>query len=370
MGKVGICTLFNNNRNYGAILQSYALCRIVNSFGHEPEMIVYFNQTFAKRCAFDITKKLLRIFNTNKDALSDKLALRNNLVDSFKDSIPHSVKYYANTVKSANNNYDCFIVGSDQVWNPNWINRFLSLDFAYSDKLTISYAASVGRIKLDSEQQKILKNALNNTKHISIREKETIPALQKLTDKKIEHVLDPTMLLTKEEWDEICSPRLIDEDYMFCYFLGNNDNLRNAASEFSRKKELKIVTLPYLNGEYRKVDDGFGDLCLYDISPNDFLSLIKYASFVMTDSFHATVFSHIYEREFAVSGGGKNERVCRMLSLTEMFGTENRYIKEHSDVTADALSDIYNRALEIKWDEFRRLKKNSLLFLMKSLNDE
>ena len=158
------------------------------------------------------------------------------------------------------------------MWNPDWINRFLALEFTDNYVTTIAYAASTGKISLNSKQQNKLKIALNHTKFVSLREKESIPSLQKLTNKQIKYVLDPTMLLTRDEWNKICSKRIVNEDYLFCYFLGDNENLRKVAKEFADLKGLKIVTLPYLNSRYRYVDENFGDYSLYEVSPQDFLS--------------------------------------------------------------------------------------------------
>ena len=215
-----------------------------------------------------------------------------------------------------------------------------------------------------------MKAVLERTQYISIREKESISALKDLTDKPIEHVLDPTMLLKKEEWDNICEERMVEGDYLFCYFLGNNENIRKVAKEYAVSKELRLVTLPFLNGKYRAVDDGFGDILLYDVSPNQFLSLIKYASFVMTDSFHATVFSHLYERLFVVSGGGKNEMGCRMKSLTELFGTEERYIMEHEDVSVERLATLSDTTLKLNWNSYEEMRQKSFEFLQRVISDD
>lgn len=231
-------------------------------------------------------------------------------------------------------------------------------------------AVPTGKITLNDAQKSKLRIALESTDYISIREKESIPALQELTEKRIQHTLDPTLLLDRSQWDAICVGRLIDEDYMFCYFLGNNEHLRTIARQYAEKRNLKLVALPYLNGAYRAVDDGFGDYQLFDIAPGDFLSLIKHASFVMTDSFHGSVFCHIFGTEFAVSGGGKDEMGCRMISLTELFGTENRYIREHDDVTVDALIAMENEPMVLDTAKFEYMRQKSLAFLKEALEND
>lgn len=363
--KIGICTLYYKNLNYGGNLQAYALCTVLKSINHTPEVLPYYNHSRAYEMLSNIKQSIRK-----KNALDSLLSKRNCAMKRFADSIPHSNVYYSNTIHKANKEYDCFITGSDQVWNPDWINPYTALSFTDRSKRTASYAASTGKTTLNAEQTSRLKAVLKRTQFISIREKESIPALQELTDKPIEYVLDPTMLPQKEQWDSICAERMIDDKYMFCYFLGNNENLRKVAREYAVLKKLRLVTLPYLNGKYRSVDDGFGEIQLYDVSPNQFLSLIKYASFVMTDSFHATVFSHLYEREFVVSGGGRDEMGCRMKSLTELFGTEQRYIPEHDDVTVEKLMELENEHLYLKWQDFEQMRQKSLDFLKKVLKDD
>ena len=365
MKRIGICTLYFQNRNYGANLQAYALQEVLESMGNDVELVAYYYNTKIRKFLSDVKLKL------RKNSIAKEIAVRNIAVDRFNHAIPHSRLYYSNTIDEANKEYDCFITGSDQVWNPDWINPYMALEFVAPGKRTASYAASTGKITLNAEQQRKLKSALEGTQYISIREKDSIPALQELTDKTITYVLDPTMLLTAKEWDRICTERrIVQEDYLFCYFLGNNENLRKAAREYADAKGLKLVTLPFLNAAYRKVDDGFGDYPLYDISPADFLSLIKHASFVLTDSFHAAVFSHLYERPFAVSGRRENEMGCRMKSLTELFGTTNRYFVDHSDVSLERLNALDCDTLKLDWSAYEVMKRSSLEFLKKVVADD
>ena len=363
--KYGICTFYYRNRNYGANLQAYALQKVVESFGVQAEMISYTNRTRLFRLLGDLKQKVGK-----KSAISDQIFSRNTLIDQFNFAIPHSKLYYSNTIEKANDQYDGFIVGSDQVWNPDWINKCMSLNFSFPGKRTIAYAVSIGKTTLNDLQKENLRIAVGNTDFISVREKESIRALQDITEKEIEFVLDPTLLLEQKQWDEICSERQIKEPYIFCYFLGNNENLRKIAKQYGEIRKLKLVTLPYLNGLYRAVDDGFGDYQLYDVSPCDFISLIKNASFMMTDSFHGAVFSHLYKTPFIVSGGGKDEMGCRMLSLTELFGTEDRYIKEHNDITVEKLLSVEKKDMKLDNLKYKSMRQKSLDFLEMALKND
>ena len=365
MKKIGICTLYYMNRNYGANLQAYALQSVLEKLGAEAQVIPYYHGTKLRRCFSGIKQRIRK-----KDRVASNIAVRNAAIDGFRNTIPHSKCYFSNTIDTANADFDGFITGSDQVWNPDWINGYMALQFADESKLTAAYAASTGRITLDAVQKEKLRVAMGHTKHISIREKESIPALRELTDKEIDCVLDPTMLLTRAQWDKICSDRIVEGEYLFCYFLGGNENLRKAANDYARKNHLKVVTLPYLNAAYRQVDDGFGDEQLYHVSPKDFLSLIKHASFVLTDSFHAAVFSHIYGKEFAVSGNKENEMGCRMQSLTELFGTGNRYFRDFEMLSAEALCALNEQPMKLNYEKYEEMRNHSLDFLKKVLKDD
>lgn len=165
MKKIGICTLYYNNRNYGANLQAYALQRIVASFGFEAEMLSYYNNT-RLHLLLSVLKQRIK----KKSNVFANIKIRNDAVDSFKLAIPHSKLYYSSTIRKANAEYDGFIAGSDQVWNPDWINNFMSLAFVDPDQLTVAYAVSTGKITMNQIQKKNLKS-LWRTQTISQSEK-------------------------------------------------------------------------------------------------------------------------------------------------------------------------------------------------------
>lgn len=353
--------MYFDNLNYGANLQAYALRRVVSAMGFQAEMISFYNGSATKY----VLSRLKRAAKSRSPFMK-RIKARKDAVLRFNREIPHSKIYFPETLGQAGRAYDVLIVGSDQVWNPDWINPFYALDFA-GDKPTIAYAASVGKTRLDDEQKQKLRHALDNTAYISVREKESVPMLAELTPKELCCALDPTLLLRREDWDALCSARIVEDDYLFCYFLGSDESFRTAAAAYAAHKGLKLVTLPYLNGKHRAVDDGFGDLRLYDVSPEDFLSLIKYASFVMTDSFHGAVFCHLYERPFVVAGGNHGGMGCRMRSLTELFGTEARYIRDGEPLSLERLLSLENSTAEPKRDSCEAMREQSLHFLKGAL---
>jgi len=190
--------------------------------------------------------------------------------------------------------------------------------------------------------------------------------LQPLSPVPVEWVLDPTLLLSASDWDEICSPRQIDEPYMFCYFLGDNKRNRRVAESVAKRKGLKIVTLPHLVG-YNFADKKFGDIQLWDVGPKEFISLIKYADFVLTDSFHGSVFSNIYRRPFAAfEREGAKGMGGRLKSLTDLTDTQDRFLTTPEMANAEyicALSD----SLPAETDKMKMMREKSMNYLRRNI---
>ena len=273
MKKIGIITHYYGSKNYGGLLQAYALCRVLNDSGYEAEQISYDLSTYKP---FQLSLVNL------KGAIRDQLSIayhymldqkikklidcRKDAIRSFAKLIPHSNNVYNDiTIEQCNDVYDIFITGSDQVWNIDWYYPAYFLNFVTANKIKMSYAASVSKNELTVEQALVIKEHLSDYKAISVREQSTVGLLSDISPVPVQWTLDPTLLLSDDQWDEICSPRLIDEKYVFCYFLGNSEESRNIATQFAKRHCLKLVTLPYLSGHYRACDRKFGEIQLFDI---------------------------------------------------------------------------------------------------------
>lgn len=157
--------------------------------------------------------------------------------------------------------------------------------------------------------------------HISVREENAVSLLQGMTNKKIEWVLDPTLLLSAEEWNEVAAENPVKEPYVFAYILGDRKDNQKCAMDFAKKKGLKLVTSPFTaSGNPRQAF--FGDIHSYG-GPDVWLSLIRDAEYVITDSFHVVVFSIVYRKRFAdlkrSGDGGGVQCTPGMYSLCKMF---------------------------------------------------
>lgn len=389
MKRVGIITHYYGSKNYGGNLQAYALCKLIQNEEYIVEQISYnmYNQTsnrnrIERLRILKLKELVAKIFCHFRLSICNKIQrmqdhkIRTHFVKRSKalhlfnrNSIPHSERVYNNdNIIDCINDYDVFITGSDQVWNPLWVNAVFFLDFVPSNKFKMSYAASISQNDLTPEQIKIFKQSLSDYDAVSVREENAVRLLQEISPVAVEWVLDPTLLLSSEQWDEICAKQIVFKKYMFCYYLGDNTNQRKIAEQFAKNHGLIIVTLPHLAGQYCKCDAEFGDEQLYDISPEQFISLIKYAEYVFTDSFHATVFSIIYKKQYCVFT--KSEQVSmdsRIYSLTSLFDGECHFCDTPEKLNVQYIEGLSDLDYTKPFVKFEEMKLKSIGFLKGNL---
>lgn len=362
--KIGIITLYNNNNNYGGLAQAYALCTYLNGLGYIAEQL-NFNKTtglsgsFKDRISMHIDVKgtrgavqgctwlvswlfekvVLKKYNRhNLNKYSDELNLRKQAFNKFRESIPHSQLYNSVTISECGKDYDYFICGSDQVWKPGVIQDAFVLKFVPEGKRKISYATSIAIQGINKRKWfcDYLKSNLETFQSISVREKGTQKELATLLGKDVDLVVDPTLLLDKNEWNNITTERIIDEKYIFTYFLGSCKKQRDFVKRAAANSKCKIVAIPFAGESYVKKDEEFGDYRLFDIGITEFFSLIKYADVVITDSFHAVCFSRIFEKEFYVLErkvkSNSDKMNSRIESILQMMGLNERLISEMTDI--------------------------------------
>ena len=363
--KIGILTHYYNSRNYGGNLQAFALVRFLKKMGYSAEQIAYqrgddflFADYVITRDSLYImwTKRLInsvRKFNDNKRTRALRKFNRN--------MIPHSKKIYTvDTIDQSLQEYDLLITGSDQVWHPNAVCDAYLLNFQVKSSVRkISYAASFAVDNLATNIQEYYRECFLNMDAISVREKEGVGLVKQTTGKDATLVLDPTLLLPRKEWDSITEDCNISGKYIFCYFLGDEKKYRELAKAFAMKKQCIIVTLPFLSGKVPS-DKGFGEKRLYKVSPGQLLSLIKNAEYIITDSYHVSVFSIIYEKEFyALDRYGMGSRIK---TLTEMF-----HIEDHFCDSEDKSRLSYIESLDkINYQSLNRNDYNNMLEISES----
>ena len=300
---------------------------------------------------------------------SRRFEKRNNAIIHFnQDIIPHSTEVYNETsIRNCSTSYDIFITGSDQVWS-GCSSAFL-LGFVEGKK-KISYAASIARKEITKEHSDFIKKKLYDYTAISVRDETDKKIISQITDKEVEIVLDPVFLLNRDEWDKIATANYYNKDYVFCYFLGDCPKYKKMVKRFAKKKRLKIINIPHFVDNENKVnkhDIFFGDIRAYDVSPADFISLIRGSSFVFTDSFHALVFSIIYHKQFFAFDriskyGVMNSRITNLLSK---FNLLDRYYCDGKKTASllELKSIEYDKCESILSSE----KNKSIQFLLNNL---
>ncbi len=372
--KIAIITHYYNSKNYGGNLQAYALCKVLDQMGMNAEQISFDRYANRKRSRITVKKIAKNIFyglsKLRSVSIREGLKHRNHRLDAFnRNVIPHTTTIYnEKNISQCVDNYDVFITGSDQVWHPVAYCSAYGLEFVPSNKIKLSYAASLASSEITDEYRSILKRSLADFNGISVRESSSVELLKDIVTTKIHVSLDPVFLLSQDHWDEVCSNFTVESPYIFCYFLGDNKFVRMLTEKYAKEHNLKVVTLPHLLGSYRKCDANFGDERLYDVSPEDFIALIKNAQMIFTDSFHAAVFSIIYEKEFVVfnraAGGTAGAMKTRLNCLLDTFNLSDRFynFSENDGIDyIDSLSKIDFRPVKtileaLKSDSIKYLK--------------
>ncbi|MBQ6540174.1 MAG: polysaccharide pyruvyl transferase family protein, partial [Oscillospiraceae bacterium] len=312
-------------RNYGGCLQAYALCRVLRDLGCDAEQLCYSRKSdipernsVIRRMYRVIKKEFRSVLNLR---IHDALESRYSAMSDFRgNKIPHSKTVYdSDSISGCVSDYDVFITGSDQVWHPSAYCPAFGLNFVPHVKTKLSYAASIAKDRLTEDQLIKLSSCLSDFSAISVREDKARDLLKDWVRQPIRVTLDPTLLLTSEQWDDVCSPRIVKEPYLFCFFLGDSVKQRELARRYAEARGLKLVTVSFLTGYYRKCDIDFGDLPIMAASPEDIVSLIKHSEIVFTDSFHAVTMSVVYKKQFVVFdriiGSSMGSRVSSLLSL-------------------------------------------------------
>lgn len=372
--KIGITTFYYKVYNYGANLQAYALCKALEKMGYEadqlcfntsdgfPEYKLPFPQNIIIRIKVFIAQ-ILKTFRHFKYYILHKRRLY--AVESFLDQkVPHSKRVYKlKNIADSQNEYDLFITGSDVVWSPVTNSPIFFLRFLHRETPKLAYAPSLGTDRLSESEKLQFQKDLESFVDISIREKSVVPLVAQASSKNVKHCVDSTLLLDEKDWDKICSKRMMEVPYLFCYFLGNNVSAKKIAIEYARRHHLTLVNIPYYWESYSKFAD-FGDVRLSAVSASEFLSLIKYADCVFTDSFHACVFSEVFRTSFfAVNRGEKDTLSVRLIDFLTETGLMGRYCVGIDKLTLDYVESVQNIDFNMVHDRLAELKKPSLEYL-------
>lgn len=369
--KVGAVIIMRpNHNNYGTALQGFATIQVLRNLGY-PFRIIRYNKKgdFLRKLKnlpgllrtgalseYLRRRKKRQIMKTN-ESYAKQIKTRTDAVNVFKNThFEPYCDYYDSyeDLKKGANNYDVIFVGSDQVWGPlSLYSGFYNLLFVDKSIPHFSYASSFGKGVIFDWQRKKTAEYLNRLNRIGVREIRGQEIVKELTGRNAEVVADPTMLLSRNDWEDVISKsnKQIEEPYILSYVLGHNETTRKTITELGRNLNLKVVSFPHMDN-YEPFDCQFGDVQLFDADCLDFVNLIKNADYVCTDSFHCAVFSIIFHKKFLSfyrhSQSDKMSSNSRIDSLLSIFGLKERLFKPDSNAEDVIAGEIdYERVDQI-----------------------
>lgn len=332
MGSVGILTFLHND-NYGSALQAYALQRAVREeTGRECEHLDY------QPDAAEKIRNLLRSGNSPKLILEGlrKKSVRAEQAEARQKSreIP---EFYARRMRlsvpcrngrelrEAGRRHEILLCGSDQIWNPVWLNQNYFLTFGEKGQRKMAYAASLGVSSLPPENKgKMIRRWTADFEAVSIREEEGATLFRQMTGREAQVMPDPVCLLSPAEWLEIAGDSPAGDPYLLCYFIGANAQYWKETERLSRETGLRPLVIPVTAESYRS-----GHAMLGGMGPEGFLGAIRGAARLMTDSFHGLVLATILgtpvtllRRDRDGDPESRNSRADHFLRLMKTRGTD------------------------------------------------
>lgn len=327
-------------RNYGGILQNYALQQVLKKLGHKPITIDYVaHYNFKTIVMYNIKTIILLLTKGSKRKFRLYYRRRNSAMESFVTqniSVTKPIKYYRDSVLKKNN-IEALVVGSDQVWRREYNNDLYAmyLSFAKNIGLKISYAASFGIDYWNYSEEQTKKCAIlaKQFKAISVREESAIKLCNDYLGIDAVNVLDPTLLLPKEEYENLCvSVEKPNEPILYAYILDINQEKKDFLSKIATEKKLELKIVQADNNAKLTVPQ--------------WIAMFRDAEFIVTDSFHGTLFSIIFRKDF-LTIGNKGRGMSRFTSILSKFGLEERLVNDFS-------TDFQTKT-EINWNATEKL---------------
>ena len=322
--KIDIVTL-HRAQNYGSVLQAFALQKQIEKLGHQAYILDYYPERYTNKGLLKRLKNKSSRFNNPLVLLIAKLLIYPSYL---KKGIQfNKFMHYLNLEKPsfATNeegmgrftDADAYCAGSDQIWNSHWnegVEKALFLDFVPKGKLCLSYAASIGLSNIPANEIDETKLLLDKFEFLSLREDKGVELVRELGRTDAVQCLDPTLLMSKEEWSLYADDSYKGKEYVLTYNLHHDPEIDKCAKAIASKYHLQIRNISY--NWHDIVRHGHLDWCP---TVEGFLGLIKNAKYVVADSFHATAFSIIFEKPFVViTPEVASSRLSSLLKMLEL----------------------------------------------------
>lgn len=365
--KVELITL-HRITNYGSLLQTYATQTAIERIGHELEVLDFVpdGMTFKRACwpnnnspIWKKVMKFLPLFAINLIQFNDT----NRFLSKYIHVSKKRYGCYGEIVQDIPE-ADAYVSGSDQVWNTQNNNPKADLNAYYlgfvpEGKKRIAYAGSFGKNVFTDEEQAIIKNHIFKYDCISVREDDGLKILEQFGCTDGIHVVDPTLLLTGEEWKNFAlSSTKPKPGYVFVYNLNRNSLIKEIAKKLAKDKGLRIVnfadSLDFITGAENRVFN----------TALDFINHIAHADYVVTDSFHGTAFSINLNRQFiTVKAPRYNSRIESILRLSGLL--DSRLVSSLDEAVKVADRSIKYVTVN---EKIGKAREKSYKYLQESLN--
>lgn len=333
--KIDIVTL-HRAQNYGSVLQTFALQKQIEELGHQAFILDYYPERYTNKGLLKRLKNKSSRFKNPLILLIAKLLIYPSYL---KKGIQfNKFMHYLNLEKPsfATNeegmgrftDADAYCAGSDQIWNSHWnegVEKALFLDFVPKGKLCFSYAASIGLSNIPANEIDETKLLLDKFEFLSLREDKGVELVKKLGRTDAVQCLDPTLLMSKEEWSQYVDDGYKGKEYVLTYNLHHDPEIDKCAKAIASKYHLQIRNISY--NWHDIIRHGHLDWCP---TVEGFLGLIKNAKYVVADSFHATAFSIIFEKPFVVIT--PEVASSRLSSLLKMLGLDDHNINKFTSL--------------------------------------
>lgn len=386
MKPIGLVTCYFHH-NYGSMLQAYATELIMQQLGLPFQTIACkapINYMQENKILYIIKKLLIadwkmrlgkmKIERAKKEnpMFAKNWEIRNKAFSQFAETFFHVSPYCKNREELTKmaENYSAFLVGSDQLWRTDSAEHgYYTLEWVPDHIRKIAYSTSIGVKEVPWFQVEKNKRFMNRFDHIALREQSACDLVYKLTGRKVPVVLDPTLLFTGDQWLGIQQQEpLTNGKYIFCYLLGDNPSQREFIKRVKEKTGYKIVALQQLD-EYIPSDEEFADEAPY-VGPREFLNYIRNAEYVFTDSFHCSVFSILYKKNFFTfsrfAEGAKQSTNTRIDNLLYITGLEDRRMT--NDKTIEGVVN-FKRNFDGVDEKLNALRKSSMDYLYNAFKD-
>ena len=362
--KVAIVTIHRAN-NYGAVLQAFATQQVLSKVA-EVEMIDYDNRFLFYKLdlfRFSFSMQGLKMFIHDILRFSSRykaINKFNRFISSFMNLSKKLTREELLNGKA--NSYDIYICGSDQIWNSEIVTKDKTLDpifflkFAPKGSKKISYASSIGHHIFSDKEEYEVKSFLSDFSMISLREKDGYESISKLLPShNVQHVLDPTLLITKDEWLDIFNikQQKSKERYILLYTAPRSRLLKDAVKYFSKEFGLKVISIDQAFFPLSDVD-----IHIKDAGPKEFIEYFNNAEFIITDSFHGLCFSINFNIPFVAISPGKKSN--RLESLVNLLNLEKRLVASSSEFI-NIKKEIYSEKISLNLQKEREISKTLLL---------